>query len=647
MNVELTKSQKEAIYSDSSKILVNASAGSGKTSVFAARIVNLIENEKVNPKRILGLTFSKDGANNMRKRVIKYIGNVGNDIELSTFHSFAYKLLHSNFPKYYNHIQMMKSWWKLKTLSGIVGRPTNMNPDGLNIPVTAPELSMFVSYQKSNMILKGMPVVIDEKTGYVSEDLRESLQKAYEMFLERQKNARLIEYDDLLLHLYYRLYSSPEFRMEVADKYDYIMVDEFQDTSKINFEILKMIVKDNLFVVGDFRQSIYSFINADINNILEFKDNFKDAHVVELRENFRSTEKIVDLSNELIDGRNIEKYKQFDNAKSAIGIEGNDIQFKIFQTDEDEADAIVSKIKELVSEDYNDYQDFAILLRTNSQMSVYESLFAEEEMPVNISGGHSFFERSEIDVLLSYLKVMLDHSDNQSMARIINVPNRFISNNVQAALDKYAFAQKISIFEGMKSFSALSDRKPIQYLSEILSHFEESLDITPAKNILQYVLNSTKYSEHIMSTARTEVERQAKMESISSLIGISSNFENIEKFLKHIDMIKDNNKKSQKEAVNLMTVHSSKGLEFDHVFIPAVSDDYYPHDMCNGNYEEEARLLYVAITRAKYNLDLSYSANKTNGKGAYRKPSRFLNRIYPDLKQKQKLLYQGTDVVEV
>ncbi|KRL07911.1 ATP-dependent helicase [Liquorilactobacillus hordei] len=643
--MELTKSQKEAINSEAENILVNASAGSGKTSVFTARIVNLIKNKNVDPSRILALTFTKDAANNMQKRVIKQIGAVGEQIPMSTFHSFAMKTLYSNYGSYYKGVKLMKDWWKLKLLSSIVKPKTNMNPEGMGIEslINAPTLAMFISYQKANMILKKMPVLIDEHTRYVDEEMRDKLQEAYKIFMERQKNAHLIEFDDLLLHFYYRLKEDPTFRMKISDRFDYIMVDEFQDTSKINLEILKMIKRDNLFVVGDFRQSIYSFINADINNILNFSNEFKDVHVIELQENFRSTKKIVDLSNSIITSRNVENYKKFKNAKSAIGIDGNETHFKIYSSDRDEVDGIIEKIKGLVAENYNDYRDFAILVRTNSQMGVFESAFADAEIPLNVSGNHSFFERTEIDVLLSYLRIMNDHADNQSMARIINTPNRFISNKLQSDLDKYAYNNNISVFKALSEYTPISERKPIEYLINILTHFDKILDTTNAGEVLQYVIQKTKYFEHLEKTSRKETERVMKTQSVESLLGLAHTFGNIEKLLNHIDIIKNNNKKNNDESVNLMTVHASKGLEFDHVFLPSVSDEYYPHEMCNGNIEEEARLLYVAISRAKYNLDLSYNI----GKKTSVKPTRFLTSIYPDLLKKQKLLYQGSTLVEV
>ena len=643
--MKLTESQKKAIYSDADNILVNASAGSGKTSVFAARIVDLIKRRHVNPERILALTFSKDAAKNMCNRVASLAGESANDVTMVTFHSFAYKLLHQYFPKYYSNTQMMKNWWKMKQMFAIASKPNAMNPDGLKLSITAPQLAMFISYQKSNMVLKSMPVVIDENTGYADQTMRPELQKAYCTFMNLQKNARLIEYDDLLLHLYYRLYKGGRFIKNITDKYDYIMVDEFQDTSRINMEILKMISDGNLFVVGDFRQGIYGFINADIHNILNFSKTFKKTHVIELQENFRSTTKIVDLSNKLIESRKIDEYDQFKSAKSAIGVDGSNVHGLIYKDGNNEVNDIVSKIEKNVANGGR-YDDYAILLRTNAQMGAYESEFATREIPIDVSNSHSFFERTEVDVLLGYLKVMLDHSDNQSMTRIVNNPNRYLSHQLLAQLDAYAFKHKTSVFKSLSEFSPIASKKQVGVLTNILTKFDDRLTDIPAKDVLEYVIRKTRFMDNIQKSSRTATDADMKSQSVSSLIGLSSGFNNIAELLVHIDIIRDNNKKAVKNSVKLMTIHASKGLEFNHVFIPSVSDDYFPHEMCNGNIEEEARLLYVAITRAKCELDLSYNVDGVKKGAAYSKPSRFLTPIYPNLLDKQKMLYKGAEIVE-
>lgn len=643
--MKLTDSQKEAIYSDADNILVNASAGSGKTSVFATRIVNLIKNKCVDPEKILALTFSKDAAKNMRSRVANLAGEAANSVMMSTFHSFAYRLLHQYFPSYYNNIQMMKNWWKMKQMFAIAGKPSGMNPDGLDLPISAPQLAMFISYQKSNMVLKTMPVVIDENTGYADETMRPELQEAYAIFMDLQRNARLIEYDDLLLHLYYRLYKEKKFRKTIANKYAYIMVDEFQDTSRINMEILKMISDGNLFVVGDFRQGIYGFINADIHNILNFSKTFKNTHIIELQENFRSTTKIVNFSNLLIKSRKIEEYDQFKNSKSAIGVNGNDIKGSIYKNIDSEVNSIVSYIEENVSEGKSEYSEYAILLRTNAQMGAYESEFATREIPIDVSNSHSFFERTEVDVLLGYLKVILNHSDNQSMTRIVNNPNRYLSNKLLAQLDAYAFNHKISVFNSLSEFTPIAQKKQVGVLIKTLTKFDDRIENISAKEVLEYVIRATRFMDNIQKSSKTATEADMKIQSVSSLIGLSSGFNNIAELLVHINIIKNNNKKPTKNSVKLMTIHASKGLEFNHVFIPSVSDDYFPHEMCNGNVEEEARLLYVAITRAKFELDLSYNVDGVKKGAAYSKPSRFLTSIYPDLLKKQKMLYKGADVV--
>lgn len=643
--MKLTKAQEEAIYSDSSNILVNASAGSGKTAVFAARITNLVNKKDVDPERILALTFSKDAAENMRKRVSKFIGEEeAEKIHMSTFHSFAYGLLYSRFAPYYKEQQMMKDWWKTNQLYAIAGKPTAQNPDGLALPITAPELGMFISYQKSNMILKKMPVLIDEGVAFAREEDREVLQKAYKMFMEHSKNARLIEYDDLLLHLYYRFVQSDEFRNEIKNKYDYIMVDEFQDTSHINLEMLKMISEDNLFVVGDFRQGIYGFINADIKNILNFSQEFNDVHVIELRENFRSTETIVNLSNKIIEHRDIPEYKQFQSAKSAIGERGNMPTVTIYNSEHQEAMSIVDKIEAMVDDDEAYYQDFAILLRTNAQMGIFESEFAKRGMPVDVSTSRSFFNRREIDTLLCYLKGMFDKSDNLSISRILNTPSRYISNKDIHNLDEFAYANGLTLFETLIQYTDGKVTGKLNSLVNLLRKYSD--EITPEK-MLRTIIASTGFFNYLEKTSKKATDYEMKVQSVESLINLSKNFSTIQKFLTHVSIIESNSKKKFKDSVKIMTVHASKGLEFEHVFIPSLSDQSFPHKMCGGNIEEEARLVYVAISRAKRELDISYSIESSDPEEAYAKPSRFILPAYPELKKAQKRLFMGEKLVKV
>lgn len=639
--MELTKAQKEAIYSDSKNILVNASAGSGKTSVFAARIAHLVKGEGVDPSRILALTFSKEAAENMKKRVSTILDKEKTKkIDMSTFHSFAYRLLFSNFPSFYKNQQMMKDWWKVNQLFTIANEITDLEID-------APQLGMFVSYQKANMVLKNMPVVIDENTKYASESNRKALQAAYKLFLERCKNARLIEFDDLLLHLYYRFETENDFLEMIRSKYDYIMVDEFQDTSHINLEILKKITSNSLFVVGDFRQGIYGFINADIKNILNFADEFEDVHTIELTYNFRSTKRIVDLSNSLIEHRDIPEYKQFKPAKSAISVKGEKPDFNIYATSYLEAVSIVEKIESLVNDEDYSYEDFGVLVRTNSQMGVYESEFAKREIPLDTSQSKSFFNRIEIDTLLCYLKVMLDKDDNLSMSRIINKPARYISKKVLNELDEFSYRKGISTFEGISEYEGTNGNSNLSSMKALLTRFDDTIDSTSPEKVLKAIISSTKFYEHLSKTSKVATDYEIKKQSVESLLMLSKNFANIEKLLTHISIIQSNNKKPAKNSVKLMTVHASKGLEFDYVFVPSISDDYFPHNMCNGNYEEEARLLYVAVSRAKFNLSLSYNIESADPDEPYAKPSRFITPVFTDIKKAQKKLFMGEKVVSV
>lgn len=598
--MKLTKNQKRAVHFKDGNALINAGSGSGKTAVITARIANLIANEKVKPEEILALTFTREATDNMRSRLSGMVGKgSASAVEISTFHSFAYRIMKNTFPEMYKGKQMIQGWWKMSTLYDIVSSKNKNNEIGLGMDIRAGELGSFVSYQKANMVTGGMSIIIDDNVPYVKDIDRKTLQNAFDIYCEHVKNARLIEFDDMLVDFYYKLKADEKFRERISNRYKYVLVDEFQDTNSINLEIIKIITDNNLFVVGDFRQGIYGFINANISNILDFSDTFENVDVIELNDNFRSTDNIVSFINDIIDKSPIEKYKSFSHQTPARSVEGNNVGVTIYANAVEESSGVLEKIQNILDNNSDfKHSDFAILTRTNAEIGIYESIFAEAEIPVDVSNTRSFFDRKEIADILAYATHALEPNDDMSIRRVVNSPSRYISKSVIANIEKSAYDTSSTFEEACEGFSGWG----IENLLDTFGKLRTKQNLR-AKSFLEFVYRTTRYEDFLNKTSKTHSELNMKIDSINRLFQIAGKFPSIKAFLVHVSIIKSNSTKS-KDGVRLLTVHASKGLEFRHVFVPSSTMDNYPHDMCQ-DVEEERRLFYVACSRAKDTLDIS------------------------------------------
>lgn len=606
--LKFTNQQKQAILHTDGTVLVNSGAGSGKTQVFVSRIINLIANHKVNPCSVLGLTFTRSAADNMRERIKKYIPEgVSNQVNLSTFHSFARSVLHSNYPQEYMNRTIPKDWWKMRTVSDLIEKDSYKNPNGLDMKIHPGDLLAFISYQKANMIRQGDEVIINNRVQYAMGEPREKLQKAYDKYCELSKNANIMDFDDMLIELYYKLKEDKSLVESMKNKYKYIMVDEFQDTSKINMEILKMIYQDNLFVVGDFRQSIMGFNNSEINNILDFTDNFPNAEVINLPHNFRSTNQIIDISNDLISASPIEKYKSFDKQVSGKDLSGDEVVISVYTNDVEECLSIVNDIQSKSESSDLTYNDFCILCRTNAQLAVFESLLSDKNIPARLSSQGSFFDRKEIMDILAYCKHAIDRDDDMSLREIINVPNRYIANAAVHQLDSYATNNEITLERAIWRDESVKYRKQLISIINLFDDLSVIASLPPHK-FIQRLINRIGYFDYLEEKAKSNIELITRKESVEKLIEIAKKYPTINSLLAGIEVIKANSK-NKDDAVNVMTVHASKGLEFYAVYVSGASDNMFPHAMAAGNEEEERRLLYVALSRAISKLNISFCAS--------------------------------------
>jgi DNA helicase II / ATP-dependent DNA helicase PcrA len=606
--MNLTKEQKEAVLTIDGNVSTMASAGSGKTSAFTTRIAYMIKEKNISPFNILAITFTKKASEEMKKRLSKMIGKDDtNKVAMGTFHSISYRLLKAldgDFAK----LKIAPDWWRFGLYNDMCKPSDGKNPNGLNLGIKAGELASFISYQKANMIKPTDDVLINDDVEYVDGVSREMLQEAYVSYERLKDTSRQIDFDDMLMYMYEKLSSDSKFRERLQKQYTYIMVDEFQDTSLIVLEIIKMINQQNVFVVGDFRQSIYKFINANVENILNFKDEFKNVKLIELNKNFRSTQNIVKLSNEIIANSSVKKYTEYKPSESVSEV-GDKVQFTLYDKEMSQIQSIANKVVEL-QEEGSPLSEIAVLVRTNAMTALIEQEFAERDLPYDVSKSMSFFDRKEILDILSYARLAVDIGDDSSFRRIYNTPNRYLSKKSLEQLDEFASSRELPLIEAVRVTPQNSDwkfKRNIDQFTKIISDLRYQVQTNVnAGRMLRNVVRLTKYIKFVNDTTTSASQIDEKLESIEKLCEMGAKFPTMKAFLAHVGTIKDKQAKSKgKDAVQIVTMHSSKGLEWDNVFVINCNEELMPHKM-NNDEEEERRLFYVACSRPRKKLFISW-----------------------------------------
>lgn len=606
--MKLTDEQKDAVMTIDGNVVCIASAGSGKTSAFTTRIGHMIKNKGISPFNIMAVTFTKKATEEMKGRLSKLVGkDTANKVALGTFHSLAYRILKA-LDKDFNKYKICPDWWKFSLLNDMCKVQTDKNENGLNLGIKAGELAQFISYQKANMIHPDEELLIDEQVDFVDGVPKGLLREAYSRFEELKQTSRQIDFDDMLLMMYEKLKEDEDFRNRLSEQYKYIMVDEGQDTSLINMEIIKLINDSNVYLVGDFRQSIYSFINARVDNILDFKYDFKDVKVIELNKNFRSTQNIVHLSNKVIENSPIDKYKEYKPSESVAEV-GDKVKFSIYSDESRQFHSIANEITAL-NEDGMPLKETAILVRTNAQTAIIEEILADRDIPYEVSKAQSFFDRKEILDLLSYARLAVDTSDDVSFRRIYNSPNRYLSKKFAEELDVFASQRDMSLMDAVRVTPHNAEwkyKRNIDNLVKVVSELKHQVDSgVNAGRLIRNIINSTRYIQNIQDTTTSVASADEKVDAVNRLCEMASKFPNMKAFLAHVGTIKDKQKKSKgKDAVQIITIHSAKGLEWDAVFVPNVNAGLMPHDM-NNDVEEERRLFYVATSRPRKKLFVSW-----------------------------------------
>ena len=627
MNLEeLNDRQKEAVLYNEGPLLIIAGAGAGKTKTLTMKIAYLLEEKKVKPYHILAITFTNKAAKEMKDRIYAQIGTEAKKLTISTFHSFGLKLLRENYQRlgYEKNLVIMDSDDSLTVVKKII-KDMGYDPKIYNPKAIRNKISSC----KNEMI---SPIMYER---YAISDYEKVIQKVYEKYEDKLKRNNSVDFDDLLL-LPIKLFQNYKDVLEdYQDLYQYILIDEYQDTNEAQYTLTKLLSEKsrNITCVGDDSQSIYSFRGANYKNILNFEKDYKDAKVVLLEQNYRSTGTILKAANAVIKNNKQRKDKNLWTAKE----EGEKIKYYRAYDEKDETSYVVEKIKELISKGEN-YQDIAVLYRTNAQSRVIEEALLKENLPYKVIGSIYFYSRKEIKDLIAYLRLIHNSKDNVSLLRVINTPKRGIGLKTIENLTEIADQEGISMYEAISSGKELEFKNLIEKLKEI----KEELTLT---ELIDKVLDASGMRQELESEKSLEAE--VRLENLEEFKSITKSFEeqeglvSLEEFLLEISLISDVEEyREDPNRISLMTVHSVKGLEFNHVFVIGLEEGIFPHMnslMESSDVEEERRLMYVAITRAKDDLYLVNARRRTLfGNDQINPVSRFLSEIPQDLIEAEK-----------
>lgn len=626
----LNEQQKEAVFCTEGPLLLLAGAGSGKTRVLTHRIAYLID-QGVNPYHIMAITFTNKAATEMRERVDQLVGYGAEHIWVSTFHSTCVRILRRHIDKlgFGNSFTIYDADDQKSLIRGICKQfkiDTKMLPERSIIREISSAKDEFMT-----------PSEYEAKHQY---DFNKK--KIAEIYREYQKQLRsnnALDFDDLLFKTVELFQFHPEVLDYYQERFQYIMVDEYQDTNTIQFQLISMLARKyrNLCVVGDDDQSIYKFRGANIKNILNFENVFPDAQVIKLEQNYRSTQNILNAANEVIANNAGRKEKKLWTENE----EGDLIEFHQYGTEYEEAEQIASEIEKLAGEGY-EYKNMVILYRTNAQSRVFEERFMIKNIPYRIVGGTNFYQRKEVKDMICYLKAVGNGMDDLAVRRIINVPRRGIGAATIDKINTYAIENDISFLDACfqaDSITTLGNaKKKIRGFADMIQEFRDQEKRGSLEDLFHFVLEKTGYVEGLKAEKTEEAE--SRIENINELLNKIVTYEqeaeepSLGELLEEIALVADiDDLEDSDNRVILMTLHSAKGLEFPYVFICGMEDGIFPSYMTiisenDEDMEEERRLCYVGITRAKKKLYLSAAKRRMiQGRTQFNKVSRFVDEI--------------------
>mgnify|MGYP002570016841 FL=1 len=630
---QLNDKQYEAVVNTEGPCLVIAGAGSGKTKVLTHKIAYLIDEKGVLPWNILAITFTNKAANEMKERIEGLVGDVAKDIWMGTFHSVCVRILR----RFIDRIGFDSSFIIFDTSDQRTLIKACIKNIGLDDKMfTDRSVQSEISNAKNEMLEP------DQYTLRANGDFRkEKIALVYEMYQKRLKENNAIDFDDIINYTIKILMDNPDVLEYYSDKFKYVLVDEYQDTNKSQFTLVTLLASKNgnITVVGDNDQGIYSFRGADISNILNFERDFPGTKIIKLEQNYRCTGNILKAANSVIKNNEVKYKKQLWTENDV----GNLPKVYSAKNEYDEGTYIATQIEHLRREEKYNYSDFAILYRMNTQSRAIEEILRREGIPYKIIGGLKFYERKEIKDVISYLRLIQNPSDNISLKRVINEPKRGIGKTSLDNIEKLAEDTGISMYEIIKNADQYGLNRVFLNSREFVNVIEElrnKKDDIKISELIKEILNKSGYTKALEE--ENTIEAENRIENLDEFLTVAIEFEDesaenkLSDFLEGITLSSDiDNMEEAEETVTLMTLHSAKGLEFPVVFLVGMEEGIFPGYKSISEpkeLEEERRLCYVGITRAKKNLFLTCSKQRTIfGSTSCNPISRFLKEIPEEL----------------
>lgn len=631
----LNDRQCEAVKHTEGPLLITAGAGSGKTKVLTCRIAHLLE-LGVAPYRILAITFTNKAAKEMKERVTNLVGAQADSIWLSTFHSFCAKLLRFEVDGFHGYTRNFTIYDSSDQLVLVKDCLKKLNLDD----------KQFMPRSVLGTISSAKNVLMDAKAfaAQASDFYEQKVADVYALYQEKLRENNAVDFDDLLFLAVRLLQEKEDVREKYQSRFQYILVDEYQDTNHAQYALTKILAARwrNICVVGDADQSIYAWRGADIRNIIDFTRDYPDAASIKLEQNYRSTKTILHAANAVIDNNESRPKKTLWTENPA----GNKIIHYQAQTEHDEADYIAGVIYNRHEISHEPYGDMAILFRTNAQSRVLEEKLMRYAIPYTMVGGTKFYDRKEIKDVLAYLRLLYNPEDSLSLTRIINVPKRNIGATTMEHVAAYAEEQGISLFEALSSTDEIPvtkrARTSLENFAAMIFDLLNDIEGKDVLSLIETVIKQTGYGDMLDKEAEHDPQGESRKENVGEFLSVAKDYMdsnpdgNLQDFLENVALVSDvDDFESSDSKVTLMTLHAAKGLEFPVVFLTGLDEGLFPHSrtlMDPAQVEEERRLAYVGITRAERQLYVTNAITRTMyGRISAYMPSRFLAEIPPQL----------------
>ena len=642
----LNKAQKEAVLHLDGPLLIVAGAGSGKTKVLTSRIAHIIKEKKAFPNQILSVTFTNKAAKEMQNRVSKILGSAAIGLSwLGTFHSICAKLLrkHASAANLNSNFTIIDTDDQTRLIKNIC------KAENIDIKQLAPRFILAIIDRWKNKGYYPSEVIINRKDIY-----EKTILPLYKIYQQKLTDLNSCDFGDLILHTVKILENYPDIRQIYSKNFKYILVDEYQDTNFIQSKWLSLLSEKNknLCCVGDDDQSIYSWRGAEIKNFLEFDQVYKNTKVIRLEQNYRSSQNILSVASNLIANNENRVGKTLTTTME----EGDLVKLNCFKNGKDEAIGISDEIEKKLKKKYS-FNNMAILVRAIFQTREFEERFLKIGMPYRILGGTKFYERSEIKDCVAYLRLIHQEKDDLAFERIVNNPKRSIGDTTLKTVHEYAKENSLSLEKASIKMIEQNLIKPktkigLGFFLNSLSKWRNDLLIKKISHIklLQIVLDESGYSAMLKN--KKDIDNENRLENIKELLSAMKEFDNLESFLEHVSLATSIDQEWDGEKVNMMTMHAAKGLEFDVVFLPGWEEGLFPHQKSieekgQNGLEEERRLAYVGITRAKKKAIISFSMNRFyQGDWIDSMASRFIEELPEKHLEKNSFFDEETEEVD-